>query len=473
MKIIDGANPSVVTTLWTGPSAWVQPADHNYTTTFAFAGCQVISLAGRPHILAGTMRVHSNIGARVKAGQQIFVNQGGMNFERRELQYHVPYSSTRRVYMAATRSVKCRNYPSALVREGFNPGALCFFAAYDAHQDHGEVNWGTNTALLKIEMSSTGVVSAMDITASSGLPWVSGAYGTVVGHFNVFNGKSELLNMMDSAFLDFNDDNLPDLITVGQHINPHVSQMIFDRTRPAGIRFGPTTRMLGTSREPMTEYLTVNAFGDVNPNLNMNCLFFTGEQEENTLAPWNVRSHIRCYEGGSLGSLQPPWRPDVRMVQPRSCRSRRQRSSHSSREVGSSRSDDHEILFVGLYRLHEGKDLQPLSNPIAFCGCRLRLPPKLGHPAHDCCDRPSTDPGWRTDLIDRDGRSPSRVRSSREMPPDQQLLSSGWIPSADSSGTDLERRSALSLCSGYPRKLRPSRGYRDGPLKIGNTPAFR
>ncbi len=290
VTITDGVDKNKVKTLWTGPSEWVRPAWDGKKLTFSFVGCQIVDLADRPHIVVSTLLSHEIYGARVRSLQHVIVNKGNMQFKRQDLRYN--YAGTMRPYFVASRSVKCKNYPRKLVDAGYSPGSLCFFSGYDAGGQETSSKYGTNTALLKLEMSSTGEIIAKDLTPTSSLPWRGGAFGTDYKAFPMLWGKYVNLHMMDSAFIDVNDDGLLDLITVAQHANPYFSQMIMDTSRPEGLRF-TVSRMVGSGYETMTEFLTINSFDEVHPHLkSAKCLFLSGENE----GSGKVYDHLRCYE---------------------------------------------------------------------------------------------------------------------------------------------------------------------------------
>ena len=146
-------------------------------------------------------------------------------------------------YNAAVRSVKCTKYPQYLIAQGYTPGVLCFFAGYDQGLPNG--NYGNKTALIKIEEANQTLVFK-DITNSAGLLWTGGVQGTNWTKFreyffNTSGGtdwyKYDGLSMMGGAWIDYDKNNLPDLVTVGQHASIRASKMVFDNSKPEGITF--------------------------------------------------------------------------------------------------------------------------------------------------------------------------------------------------------------------------------------------
>ncbi len=262
-----------------------------------FTGCEVVEFnRGVPSIVVSAAFAHPRDGVRVRSEQFIIHNLGNRVKVR---QLRADLGGKNILYRAASRSVKCTEYPRALVRKGYNPGFLCFFAGYDSHTPKG---YGTMAALIKLEERRNGDLVAKDLTGSSSLPWYGGVSGTPWGAFPKYKAgsgstKTDGPHMMGGAFLDYNNDGLPDLFTVGQHASVRQSRMIIDGGRREGLRFA-TDHLLKAENGNMTEFLNIQAINEFDPSIGRKCLYLTGENNDGRSHGAAVHDHFRCFEQG-------------------------------------------------------------------------------------------------------------------------------------------------------------------------------
>ncbi len=202
-------------------------------------------------------------------------------------------------YRGVVRSIKCGRYPRRMVTNGYKDGALCFMADYT----QAELS---RSAILKLEMSRDGNdIIAKDLSSTSGLLWSNGARGTSIWNFDVIDGfKSHQRDggfMMDSAFLDYNNDGLIDFLTVGQHAKLRSHRMVIDSTRREGIRFVTNELTSVNSTNDMTEFLKITSFDRQEPNLDVSCVYLSGESSDP-----NGHDHIRCFRNGTWSKRNLP-----------------------------------------------------------------------------------------------------------------------------------------------------------------------
>lgn len=183
--------------------------------------------------------------------------------------------------------------PSRLRSSGYKDGALCFFSGYSNSSDGKSY-----TALLKLE-EENGFLKAYDLTKSSGLPWggIDGKLWSAFPRTDRKLGSSYRPDgyfTMDSAFLDYNLDGLPDLVVVGQHASIRTARMVLNKAKPQGIQF-VTTRITKSGNGYESEFLNAYNLGR-NDNSNSTCVYITGESQ--FIEPGSsatVRDQIRCY----------------------------------------------------------------------------------------------------------------------------------------------------------------------------------
>lgn len=262
---------------------------------FRVPKCEIVEISpGKPSLLQANLWEIPNQ-ARWASSQFVFLNTG-KGFRRLALP-----NPEGTAYSAVARSVSCTTYPESLVKKGYRPGALCFYAAY-----HDQNN-ATHTALVKIE-SNGSRLRTKDLTLSSGLPWSAGMAGTHASEFRVFeygDGKKrhDGLRMRDSTFIDFNGDSLPDLITVGQHASMKAARMIADPRSAEGLSFDVrdiTTAGVGE----MSEYLRVIPLNQIENGANLPCLHVSGELLGQHFG--GVPDHLRCYRKGQWSRVDFP-----------------------------------------------------------------------------------------------------------------------------------------------------------------------
>ena len=294
--IKDGKNLNRKLFAWALPNPEIKHGSYGGKTKLGVTSCSVVRIKGNhPSVVIGSSYHNPAVGMRIPAIQYLLYNKGdtkpGGLFNVRKQTAVITQEGRTFNFRSAARSVKCTEFPATLVKRGFTPGAMCFYSGYDGPITRG--GSGTNTALIKFEEGTGGKAAAIDLTVDSGLPWRGGALGTPLNAFSTFslNGyrKYDGLHMMDSAFLDYNSDGLPDIITVGQHASIRLSTMRFDSSTEEGISF-ETSKILQAKTGVMTEFLRVQAFNENDPSVRHKCLLVSGEHP-------NVYDHVWCYHG--------------------------------------------------------------------------------------------------------------------------------------------------------------------------------
>lgn len=304
IKIFDGKKLSNVLYSWSGPATntlVTNPAKPTIISKRIYTSCEAVEIvAGRPSVIVSAAFAHPTDGVRIQSPQFVIQNLGKDSAGALKMAPRMVKTADGTTYQAAARSVKCTQYPAVLVQAGNQPGALCFYAGYDQSLPNGQ--YGDKVALLKLE-EVNGVILAKDLTSSSGLPW-KGVGGTLMSSFRTYKnssgtGKYDGLSMMGAAWLDYDKNGLPDLITVGQHSSIRSSQMVHNSSKPEGIAF-TTTNILTASKSSMTEFLNVSAVNEQDARIMLPCLYFSGEVANvAALKSYDVPDHLRCYEAGT------------------------------------------------------------------------------------------------------------------------------------------------------------------------------
>jgi hypothetical protein len=302
VKVFDGKKLSNVLYSWDGPATntiITDSAKPKEMSNRSYTGCVTAEFTpGQPSIIISDSFVHPVYGFRIPAEQFVLINLGLTSSGTVKMMPRIVRTPDNLVYRAPVRSVKCTAYPAQLVAAGHTPGQLCFYAGYDQGLPNGQ--YGDRVALLKLEVSGNTVV-AKDLTGSSGLPWTGGVSGTLMGSFRVTSqGKMDGLSMMGGAWLDYDKDGLPDLITVGQHTSIWAFKMGINSGKPEGVSFTKNTIML-VGNDTMTEFLTVSALNEQDAKIQLPCVYITGEVNNinNVSASHDVPDHMRCYENGT------------------------------------------------------------------------------------------------------------------------------------------------------------------------------
>lgn len=283
VKIVSGRAATKTIYQWSAPS---QARDDG--AIFRVPKCEIVELSpGRPSILqAGLWEIPNR--ARWASSQYVFLNTG-RGFRRLALP-----SPKGDAYQAVARAVSCTSYPDALVKRGFRPGALCFYAAYN------DTSGVTHTALVKIEVDGRRLITK-DLSFTSGLPWAGGMSGTHASEFRLFEygdgrKRHDGLHMRDGAFMDFDRDGLPDLIAAGQHASLKAARMIVDPAQAEGVSFD--VRDIATAAVgEMSEFLRVVPVNLLEKDLGLPCVHVSGELLGRHFG--GVPDHLRCYQNGA------------------------------------------------------------------------------------------------------------------------------------------------------------------------------
>lgn len=266
-------------------------------------GCDIVYLRpGKPSVILSTAYASPSAGVRVRAPQFIMFNRPSDN---RLVAKHIRIPGTNNFFTSASRSVRCTQVPLRLRREGVKNGAFCFYAGYDSNLpfDRG---YGNVTAFVKYEQGSGDSFVVKDLTASSGLLWNGGMYGTNLGRFNTIrmcSGGSKRydgLHMMGGAFLDYNRDGLTDLITVGQHASVRSHKMVLRSDRPEKVYF--ETSRISDVQNGMTEFLKVMSLDENEKNADSTCVYISGETSNSCNS---TPDHLRCFRGGQWQTVFP------------------------------------------------------------------------------------------------------------------------------------------------------------------------
>ncbi len=283
VSITDGkTNQSIFS--WEGPLG-TRTLDSDAVHTRAFSGCDIVKInASTPIIILAN---YWNTPVWRAGSPQYVVFKTGNRFVVRELT--VAGFGT---YYGVARSIKCSPYPQALVNLGYKDGSLCFIAEYTAA-------YLSRSALLKLELSADGAsILAKDLTPSSDLMWENGVAGTSIWGFPVGYGfasnQRDGAFMMDSAFVDFDQDGLVDFMSAGQHAKLRAHRLVFDKARPEGVRFLTQNLTNADIRTDMTEFLKITSFDRQEPNLDVPCVYLSGERTRSG----NGFDQIRCYNRG-------------------------------------------------------------------------------------------------------------------------------------------------------------------------------
>jgi hypothetical protein len=282
VSIRDGHNGSLLFS-WDGPLKR-RTTSSGAVHTRTLSGCEIVEIDGKPVIILSNFW---NTEVWRAGAPQYLVYKVARSFVVRDLEVQ-GFGQ----YLGVARSIKCGQYPNALVRMGYRNGALCFIAEYTQADE-------SRSALLKLELNQDGAtILAKDLSPTSDLLWAGGVRGTSIWGFPVGHGFASNQRdggfMMDSAFMDFNRDGLTDFATVGQHAKLRIHKMVIDRSRREGVRFTTQELTSANSYTDMTEFLRVSSFNKLQPNLNSSCLYFSGEHSDS-----NGYDHIRCFRNGS------------------------------------------------------------------------------------------------------------------------------------------------------------------------------
>ena len=292
VKIINGKNNKTIYS-WAGPpkTRKVKGKTHNR----AMPGCEIVRIPNKKYPLILPATFWNTHVWRANSDQWvIFYNYRDKKWTRQAITVN-GFGK----YRGVVRSVKCRRYPGKLVKKGYRHGALCFYSDYTA-------DYTSRSALLKLEYRDYGSrLIAKDLTGSSGLHWRGGARGTSIWTYPVgygwANNQRDGAFMMDSAWFDFNKDGLMDFMTVGQHASVRAHKMVYDSSKPEGIRY-QTYRLTSANRySEQTEFLKASALNRINRSIDSRCAYLSGEREGRV-----QRDHLYCFKNGSFNKINMP-----------------------------------------------------------------------------------------------------------------------------------------------------------------------
>jgi hypothetical protein len=297
VRILDGTNRNNVLFNWEGPEGDTPSP----SLQRAFTACEVIELQkGKQSIVVSAVFNHSERGSRVQSEQYLLLNTGRtlapkVISAQQSARNGALIVNSNMIFKSAARSVQCAEFPDKLIHEGYRAGVLCFFAGYDTLSPE---DW-TNTAVIKFEVRDGNLIGK-DLTPSSGLPWYGGIKGTPKHAFPSYRSRTgqvkiDGLHMMGGAFIDHNNDGLPDLVSVGQHASVRVSRMLINKSRAEGVEF-QTSNILQAKYGHMTEFLTIAAFGKYTDKNRKPCVYISGELYDGDDRGGEVVDHVRCFE---------------------------------------------------------------------------------------------------------------------------------------------------------------------------------
>ena len=277
-------------------------AQKNKNVKIRLTGCDVIYLReNRPSVVLSLAYNSKKIGMRVKAPQFILFNRPSNN---KLAARKILIPGTKKSFLSAARNVKCAQVPEKLLNAAVKNGAYCFFPGYDNRIKKG--TWGTFTSFVKFEQGEGDSFIVKDLTKSSRLPWSGGMKGTSMKKtrpIKMCNGvrKYDLLHMMDGAFLDFNNDRLIDLVTVGQHASVRAHQMVYNPNFLDKFYFR-NTLIDDVHNGGMSEFLSVSSLDEHDKSIKSSCVYISGERYNGC---GSVPDHLRCFKDGEWKEIFP------------------------------------------------------------------------------------------------------------------------------------------------------------------------
>lgn len=252
------------------------------------AGCDLVKVKDKGRVVIIATFYQDSRGERYPAPQLVLHKPNG--------KYRVEglRKSNGNVFWGVIRGVDCIRYPEKLRKKGYGDGALCFFAGYRQSDKK------TRTAVVKVTRNNY-KVRIQDLSSNGGFIWDDGLSGTryKFGTYRSCSGSNKVMayNMMDGAFVDYNRDGLPDIVTVGQHDSVRAFTMVHDSRKPQGISFKQSI-VHQARKGQMTEFLRVTAINKdfINPGAT-SCVYISGEHKTSNECG-KVTDHIRCYHSG-------------------------------------------------------------------------------------------------------------------------------------------------------------------------------
>ena len=271
------------------------PDQDNYISYFMV--CDIVDIYdGKPSVVFSTFKQKFNNGNDKRhAAQRVWFNGlDGLNM------LVLNGANNRGRVVGQMRSADCTEITNRMKAEIGYSGALCFWADYDASS--------TVTALVSLRSDDGVQLKVTDISGESNLPWRNGLKGTsrseftnkqICGDHNSW--RHDGIFMMAGAFVDYNYDGLPDLLTAGQHTSLIAHEMMLDSSSQLGFTFEskPITEPDKRDSEGrcFSEYRNVRAIQRPEAKMNIPCVIISGDQPSD--GDQLIEDHLRCYENES------------------------------------------------------------------------------------------------------------------------------------------------------------------------------
>lgn len=258
------------------------------------SNCEVTKLNGRYSVLIGTHKRNFYTDQRstlkFRVDDQRMIYNTSLGFQNITIK-----KPNNQNFISVTREVTCKEVISSKV---MSPGSYCFYSSYPSYEFPSFINGKSFTSFVKLEANSN-EVKLLDLTKDSGLLWngVNGTNGESFPNLNIgpqYGKRRNFLNMMSAALMDYDNDGMIDIFTVGQHTSFSRFQMKLDNGSKLGYKFVKTDFTTPSSKGSPTEYIKVRSFPEI---VGHKCVYVSGEGADREPLLNAVNDHIRCFDG--------------------------------------------------------------------------------------------------------------------------------------------------------------------------------